>query len=402
MSEMTSRVLLVDDDPALLEALAEAIALRLPSVITDACDSAEKALNHVSATNYDVIISDIKMPGMDGIGLLGAMKDILPDTPVLLITGHGETDLAIQALRTGAFDLIQKPLDRDYFAAALLRAIDVKRLKDQVAAQQLALQNHATELERGIQERTLELEKALQAKDEFLSLVSHELRNPMTVIMGNAEALHRYGDVLAPEARSEALTDLRLSTKRLMQLIENLLVMSKADYGIQDAEPVLLDKLIHAEVDWYRQFSAGRPILTTLPADKAPPTICSATHIALVLKNLIGNADKYSPAGEPIYITLERRMQEFVICVQDQGPGVPLAERELVFQPFYRSRATSDVNGMGIGLAVCKKLLKLNGGEVWIEDTTKGSTFCFSVPIVAPAMLEEDPELNLVPNVACI
>jgi len=366
--------------------------------LAKAYTSPRMAVEEFRAAAWDLVISDIKMPGMDGLALLGAIKRSLPDTPVVLITGHGQTDLAIQALRTGAFDLIQKPLDRDYFIAALLRAIEVKRLKNQVAAQQAALQDHAAALERGIQERTRDLEKALQAKDEFLSLVSHELRNPMTVIMGNAEALHRYGDILSNEDRLLAVTDLRLGTKRLMQLIENLLVLSKAEYGIQDVEPVMLDKLIHAEVDWYKQFSAGRPILTTLPEDRAPPTICTATHIALVLKNLIGNADKYSPPGEPIEVSLEYTDREFVISVRDHGPGVPLAERELVFEPFYRSRATSDVNGMGIGLAVCKKLLGLNGGEVWIEDTPEGGMFCFSIPVVAPQIAEDDPSLELAPN----
>ena len=162
-------------------------------------------------------------------------KRHLPDTPVVLITGHGQTDLAIQALRTGAFDLIQKPLDRDYFIAALLRAIEVKRLKNQVATQQWHCRTTLQHSSAASRSAPATWKSALRAKDEFLSLVSHELRNPMTVIMGNAEALHRYGDALSTEDRLLAVTDLRHGTKRLMQLIENLLMMSKAEYGIQEA-----------------------------------------------------------------------------------------------------------------------------------------------------------------------
>src|SRR5437762_12847012 len=116
MNEVASRVhvLLVDDDPALLDALSEAIALRMGIVDIDVCDNALAALQRVRVTEYDAIITDIKMPGMDGIELLAKLRQLVPAVPVLLITGHGQTDLAISALRGGAYDLIQKPIDRHY------------------------------------------------------------------------------------------------------------------------------------------------------------------------------------------------------------------------------------------------------------------------------------------------
>jgi len=386
------RVLLVDDDPALLDALSEAMALRLPSVQTDICESATGALARSELGCYDAIISDIKMPGMDGIQFVSRLKDITPETPVVLITGHGQTDLAIQALRAGAFDLIQKPLDREYFVAAISRALEFKRLKSEVAAQQLALRDYAESLERRVAERTSELQSALLAKNEFLSLVSHELRNPMTVIMGNADALYRYGDKLPLEDRLASLADLRQGTKRLMQLIENLLMLSKAEYGIREIEPVLLDRLIDEEVQWQRQFAASRVIEVQLPAKIPPPVTCNATHVGLILRNLIGNADKYSPANQPIEVLLEESDEEFVISVRDHGPGVPPAERELVFQPFYRSKRTADVNGMGIGLAVCQKLINLDGGRIWLHDREGGGCeVSFSLPSVpAPDLVEDD------------
>ena len=114
------------------------------------------------------IISDIKMPGMDGLTLLQRLREVVPDVPALLITGHGELDLAIQALRTGAFDLVQKPLDRDHLVAALNRAIETRRLRRELKDSQEALRKHAAELEQRVEERTAELKHALRAKDEFL------------------------------------------------------------------------------------------------------------------------------------------------------------------------------------------------------------------------------------------
>jgi PAS domain S-box-containing protein len=142
-----ARVLLVDDDPALLEALPETLRLRLEDVAVDTCDSALEALTRIEETDYDVIVSDIKMPGMDGLALLAEIRGRRPDTPTLLITGHGERDLAVAALRGGAHDLVQKPIDREYFVASLERAIQLRRLDRQVEEQRRALERHARVLD---------------------------------------------------------------------------------------------------------------------------------------------------------------------------------------------------------------------------------------------------------------
>jgi two-component system, OmpR family, sensor histidine kinase ResE len=141
------RILLVDDDAALLEALPETLRLRLDGVDVDTCDSALEALRRIEQYDYDVIVSDIKMPGMDGLGLLAEIKERRPATPTLLITGHGERDLAVAALRGGAHDLVQKPIDRDYFVASLERAIQLRRLDRQVETQRHALERHARVLD---------------------------------------------------------------------------------------------------------------------------------------------------------------------------------------------------------------------------------------------------------------
>lgn len=151
------RILIVDDDAVLLHALPEALRLRMEGIDVDTADSAAAALERVAAVDYDAIVTDIKMPGMDGLALLEEIQGLRPDTPTLLITGHGEHDLAVQALRGGAYDFIQKPIERDYFVASLNRAVLTRRLKRQVIEQQAALERHATELEQTVAERTRDL-----------------------------------------------------------------------------------------------------------------------------------------------------------------------------------------------------------------------------------------------------
>src|SRR5256886_1865220 len=145
------RVLIVDDDAALLQALPEALRLRMRGVTVDTADSAAAALDRLAARDYDAIVTDIKMPGMDGFALLAQIQARQPDTPILMITGHGEYDLAVRALRGGAYDFIQKPIDRDHFVASLYRAIRTNASNRRGTARQLALERCTSELEAIVQ-----------------------------------------------------------------------------------------------------------------------------------------------------------------------------------------------------------------------------------------------------------
>jgi DNA-binding NtrC family response regulator len=122
-----TRILIVDDDPALLEALPEAVRLRIGPIEVDTCDSASSAVGRIEARDYDAIVTDIKMPGMDGLALLSVIRERRPATPTLLITGHGEGDLGLRAIEGGAYEYISKPIDRDSFTASLARAIQSRQ-----------------------------------------------------------------------------------------------------------------------------------------------------------------------------------------------------------------------------------------------------------------------------------
>ena len=148
------RVLIVDDDPALLDILPRLLRLRIEGLEIDTAESARRALEKIDEIDYDAVVTDIKMPGMDGLALLEEINKLRPGTPTLLISGHGEHDLALQALRGGAYDFIQKPVEREYLVAALRRAIDNRRLSRQVDAQNAALQSHAANLEQTVRDRS--------------------------------------------------------------------------------------------------------------------------------------------------------------------------------------------------------------------------------------------------------
>jgi len=164
-------VLLVDDDLGLLQALPEALRLRMGGVKVDTADSAAAALDLIATRDYDAIVTDIKMPGIDGLELLAEIRTQRPDTPTVMITGHGEHDLVVQALRGGAYDFIQKPIDRDHLVASLSRAIQMRELSRRVKEQQAALERHLNDLEAIVEERTRELRETNEVIESPLRLL---------------------------------------------------------------------------------------------------------------------------------------------------------------------------------------------------------------------------------------
>src|SRR5437588_8344332 len=227
-------ILIVDDDPVLLRALPQTISLRMPDAKVDTADSAQRALEQIQKYHYDTIVSDIKMPGMDGLELLARIRELRPGTPTLLITGHGEHDVAIQALRGGAYDYILKPIDRDYFVAALRRAIQTQFLQRQVGEQQLALELHARLLEGLVQQQTRELFEAHTAKDKIIKIISHALKTPLTHLKEMTQLLRlKLGLKLEGtnmlEMVSQGLADIEHSLGQVEKLVQELLHTSRIE-----------------------------------------------------------------------------------------------------------------------------------------------------------------------------
>ena len=244
------------------------------------------------------------------------------------------------------------------------------------------LRHVAEELERRVDERTRELLAANAAKDEFLGMISHELRTPITTIYGNAEILRKHGGALSSEDRDRSVLDIESEASRLHTLIEDLLVLARLDKQKSlDLEPVLVH---HAAAKLAAAHTAhtGRPVETAFEAD-LPPAHAEPTYVDQILRNLISNADKYSPANAPIDISGARAADEIVIRVSDRGNGIAESDRERIFESFYRAAPTAmSVSGAGVGLAVCRRLVEAQGGTIRAEARPGGgSTFIVALPV---------------------
>jgi two-component system sensor histidine kinase KdpD len=218
-------------------------------------------------------------------------------------------------------------------------------------------------------------------REAFLSLLSHELRTPITAIYGGASVLGRSDANLDPGTRSEILKDVVEEANRLERLVEDLLVLARLDEGVEvGEEPALLQHLVPAVIDRDWPDGSGPPIRVDADAG-LPPVIGDDTSIQQVVHNLVSNAAKYSPAGSAVEVRVEGGDGEVLVRVLDRGRGLSAAEASHVFEPFYRSEAAKRMAaGAGIGLFVCRRLVEAMGGRIWAEPREGGgSVFAFAL-----------------------
>jgi signal transduction histidine kinase len=398
---MSSHILIVDDDPALLEALSEMLQLRMDEIVVDRAESANVALEFIAKNDYEAIVSDIKMPGMDGLALLARIRQLRPETPTLLITGHGQHDLAVQALRGGAYDFIQKPIDREYFVASLSRALHMRRLHRQVEIQRHALERHALELKETVDTKTRELREANQAKDEFLALLAHELRNPLAPIL-NAVGLITtcQGDDAVLRQSTQVV---ERQVHQMARLLDDLLDVSRISRGKLRLRKEVLDlaKLVEQAVQTSRPLIEARHHQLTVSLPQEP--VClegDSTRLEQVLANLLNNAAKYTMPGGRIWISATLENSQAVLRVRDTGKGIPPAMIQRIFEPFVQidfSLHRSEQGGLGIGLMLVRRLLEMHGGtvEAFSPGAGQGSEFVVRLPALPPGPKPAStPEVN--------
>lgn len=403
-----ARVLIVDDDVALLQALPQALLLRIPGIQVDTSASAQEALELIQQHDYDAIVSDIKMPGMDGLALLPKIQELRPNTPTLLITGHGEHDLAVRALRAGAYDFIQKPIDRDYLVSALERAIQTHQLRRQVHEQQLALALHATSLERMVQKRTQELVEANATKDTFLSVVSHELKTPLTSLKGKTQLLRRQlrrGETV--DVVKLGLEDMEHSISRMEVLVNDLLDASQLETNmfVLHRKRCNLVALCRKLLDEYT-VGAGPTLVFEATGEPIEAEV-DADRISQVIINLLSNARKYSPKGYPITVTLQQVGYEAIISVRDMGVGIPAEKVPHIFEQYYRvpdvEVQTGSHTGLGLGLFISQKLVERHAGHIDVHSIPgEGSVFSVVLPLFVDPVTENIDTTKLTPHTQAV
>jgi signal transduction histidine kinase len=266
----------------------------------------------------------------------------------------------------------------------LLESADGRRVP--VLAQVAPLPNAAGLIDRVvlvIQDIT-RLREAEQLKDDFLSLVSHEFRTPLTTIHGGAHLLANQGETLTEETRRELLDDIVAETDHLDQMLANMLTLTAVMAGCLPvrAEPLLLEALARATAGEVAAHAPHHDFQVKIPRD-LPPSEGDPALVAQVLRNLYENAVKYSPAGGLVHTTALTNGRVVTIQVTDNGIGIAADEVDRVFQRFHRAGTDPSVRGMGLGLYLSHHLIEAQGGHIAASSPglKQGATFSVSLPL---------------------
>ncbi len=225
-----------------------------------------------------------------------------------------------------------------------------------------------------------------QAREEFISLVAHDLRSPLTVIKGFAALLER----MPPEEHGrpkerKAVESIMSSARRLETMVADLLDASRieSDRLSLAKEPVDLPKLMKEVVERTEELTRGHPVRVGIQ-DPVPPVRADPVRLEQVLVNLLSNAAKYSFPGSPILVEIQPQPEEVLVSVTNQGEGISPEDRDKVFTRFYRTKAAAQqkLPGLGLGLYISKGLIEAHGGKIWVDsEVGKTTIFRFVLPV---------------------
>ncbi|HEY6008267.1 MAG TPA: response regulator [Geobacteraceae bacterium] len=361
--EQRDKVILVVDDEAIIRDLCIR-ALKGYRVLEAA--NGEEALKLFAQGGIDVILTDVMMPRMTGIELLKRLKEIEPTIVAIVMTGFAEKDVILNALKADADDFIAKPLNLLQLKTAVDKALVKKSLKEEIA----------------------NLKSIDRFKTNFLSLVSHKFRTPMTAI---SLFLQNLAGGLYDPADPSSVTNLRLVYEQscyLEQLVADLLAFSRfmETDGRLNLEPCSLDAVITQIVAESREAADKPGVNSAFDLQEVPPLLLDREKIGFALKQIIDNAYKFSSDGGRVTITLAREKEAILLVVADRGIGIAGEDLPKIFEKFYQvdAGATGQIRGFGLGLYYAREFLRQHGASIAVESQPgTGTTVTVTFPLPA-------------------
>jgi CheY-like chemotaxis protein len=363
----------IDDEIGLCEMLVFGLSDRGYDVTTAA--SGEEGIEKLRKQPFDLVVSDIMMPGKNGVEVLKEIKQISPETEVIMATGYATLETAVESMKQGAYDYITKPYGLEQLNAIFEKAQERRQLRAQVGR----------------------LEELNRLKSEFLASMSHELRTPMNAIIGYTSLL--LDGVYGPlgDKQKQSLKRVETNSKNLLQLINDILDLSKLSSGRMPIckESFSLQALGKEVTEIMESLAkeCSLRLVSSIPEDLA--LYSDKTKIKQVLINLVGNSLKFTKEGEVgIRAQITADGQNTQIEVFDTGIGIRPEDIGQLFQEFKQldSSTTREYGGTGLGLSICKKIVELLGGRIEAQsELGKGSIFRFILPIGQVPVKEDLP-----------
>jgi signal transduction histidine kinase len=358
-----SKILIVEDELIAAESLALDLT-KLGYEVISIVNKGEKAITKISESKPDLILMDIMLKGeMDGITAAEKIYEQW-QIPIVYLTAYGDVKTLERATHTGAYGYLIKPY----------------KLVDISSTITMAIAKYNENLK--VQENLAKQEKINEIKTQALATASHDLRGPLTSILGYTELLRDYGGMLPEDKKSRYFEYIKTAVGDMNESLEELLLISKVEEGKlqlhrEDFDVVkffshIIDKL---------SLLTKKHQLKFIPSHSSYQVFLDKKILAHIVHNLLNNAVKYSPEGGEIKIELTCTPKQIFFSVQDQGIGIPQDYKKQLFQLFQRGSNVGKIKGNGLGLSIVKQAVDLHGGKIEVKSQEGiGSKFTVYIP----------------------
>jgi two-component system NtrC family sensor kinase len=367
------RVLLVDDEEDFRKTLARRLTKR--GILPEQAGSGEECLSVLERNPVDVVVLDVKMPGMNGLEVLNLIKKQHPKSEVIFLTGHASTQDGVEGIKSGAFDYLSKPIEFDHLLGKISQAYEkIRREEEKLREAQYRLK----------------MEQQMVACERLASLgtlaagVAHEINNPLAIIK---ESIGWMKQVLKRKELNEiprredfdfALDKVEKAIERARRITHQLLDFVRKN----DSVPSELDllTLVNEAIQLVSREAKNKDIEIAQKINRTLPSIWSDPYqLRQVLVNLLTNAIHATGPGGSITVTLMGDNEGVSLTVQDTGEGIPKENMERIFEPFFSTKAPGE--GTGLGLFVTRGIIERLSGKIEVDSQLgQGTSFCIKLP----------------------
>lgn len=382
--ETKGNILVIDDELGMREGCRR--TLEPHGFFVETAATADEGLQKVREGAFDLVLLDVMMPDGRGIDLLAPIHEKDPDAVCLIITGYATVELAVEAVRKGAYDFISKPFTGDILLIAVNQALERRRLSLEAKRLQ-ALEREAAELARAREE----LERLDRFKTGFMLTVAHELRAPLTAIQSFLLAVLK--GYIPRQQQEKTLQRAIERAQELLDLVDDLLRLAvvKEEQETGKRKILSLADALEKVFSLLKAQAEEKGVACSVEVRQRPLVEANPGQLAQLWTNLISNAIKYTPAGGEVRVTLQEEGGWAIGTVEDTGIGIAPEDQSRIFEEFYRTPQAKEIDGRGtgLGLPLVKRIVEGLGGTLEVRsELGQGSRFSFRLPAAAGATTE--------------
>lgn len=391
---MPEIILVVDDEPNVEPLIRQIFRRQIRQqklVFVFAHDGVEALAQIQAEPNIDIVLTDIRMPQMDGLALLTKIGELKPMlNPVLttaVLSAYDDMENIRKAMNAGAFDFLPKPLDHEDLRVTLDKLIQHVQHFKQAQEMVRRTQNELIHAYAALEESNQRLQELDKLKSDFINVITHEFRSPFVNISFSLELLERYGQEEIPPDLLAQLAELRKSIQTARKMVDNLVNFAQFLSKQGEMQQTTLDftQLVEDSVLPLRGLAQSNGVTLEMElGGKRPLVLADPAHIADAIYHLVHNAIRFSPEGGSVWVRVEQQETAVSLTVQDTGAGIPSDKLSTLWDSF--SQLTDPflrgVEGLDLGLSLVRYIVKAHNGELFAESQVgQGSTFGFAIPL---------------------